>query len=158
MSDKSKQRARKHRAKTGMSHQAAHNQLRMPTPELIGAMMQPVLVGPALIFSKDGCLIGEAPVFEPQVEVLRVENFDPTDFDKTYVLFAPTPAGKRAPRPRTLNQQIADRERETGWKLIELRPAPDLDRLVSALAPSPPEPLTNVSSVRLFWDRRTAKP
>lgn len=157
MSDKSKQRARALQAKTGMSYQAADNQLREHPPELLGAMVQSATLGPALLVNADGFVVGEEPVFEPQVEVVGVEGFDPTDFDKTLVRFAPTPEGKRPPRPKTLNQHIADRRKEKGWTLIEVQPAPDVHQLVSALMPPPPEPLTNVSSIRLFWDQRTAK-
>lgn len=157
VTDKSKKRTRALAKKAGMSYQAAHNQLRQPSLRRRGPTVPPTILGPAILLDGEGHVVGHEAVFVPHVEVMSVEGFDPTDLSKSHVRFAPNPAGKRPPRPRTLDEHIAMRERETGWKLLEIRPAPDVDRLAAAVLAPPPEPLPSVSSVRLIWDPRAGE-
>ena len=88
----------------------------------------------------------------PQFEVVNVMDFDATDFDRTLV-YTDSKRGEHVP---SLNEHIGTRERETGWKLIEVRPLPALD--VGKILPPGPSPTPSfVPMITLVWSRLPTK-
>jgi hypothetical protein len=104
---------------------------------------------------------------QPELEWVNVQDFDATDFDRTAVPDAayedpsmqrdPSwPPGEKVLRVPSLNEYIAAREKQTGWKLMEVRPGPALD--LTALLPPSPRPLPEVvTSVTLVWNRQPSQ-
>lgn len=164
MTDKSKKRARTLSAKTEMSHQAAVNQLRKnrppPGPRLPEAGPRNILLDAQGRVMPDDAL-------QPEFEWVDVQDFDATDFDKTCVPYAAFndrtmkrdsswPPGEKVLRAPSLNEYIAVREKQTGWKLMEVRPGPSLN--LGLLAPPSPVPLPEVVlNVTLIWNRQPSK-
>lgn len=104
---------------------------------------------------------------QPELEWVNVQDFDATDFDRTAVPDAayedpsmrrdPSwPPGEKVLRMPSLNEYIAAREKQTGWKLMEVRPGPALN--LAAVVPPSPKPLPEVvTSVTLVWNRQPSQ-
>ncbi len=104
---------------------------------------------------------------QPEFELVSVQDFDAANFDKTAVPSAayedpsmrrdPSwPPGQKVLRVPSLNEYIAAREKQTGWKLMEVRPGLALN--LAALLPPSPKPLPEVvTSVTLVWNRQPSK-
>lgn len=102
-----------------------------------------------------------------ELEWVNVQDFDATDFDRTVVPDAayedpsmrtdPSwPPGKKVLRVPSLSEYIAAREKQTGWKLMEVLPGPALN--LAALLPPSPRPLPElVTSVTLVWNRQPSE-
>lgn len=163
MTNKARKRAKALADKTGMSHQAALNQLRKNRPPAGPKLPHPS--GNTVWLDGLGRAMPKDPL-QPEFEFLNVRDFDPTDFDKTWVPDAAfrDPMLKRDSslpgdvpllRAPSLNQYIAAREKQTGWKLMEVQPGPVLN--LSGLVPAPPPgtpPVPDVvPNVILVWKR-----
>lgn len=99
----------------------------------------------------------------PEFEFVDVQDFDATDFDKTWVpssaFHDPTmkrdpawPEPEKVRRVLTLNEYIEARAKKTGWKLREVQPGQPVN--FAGILPPGPAPLPDVVlNVVLVWDR-----